>query len=71
MPKPMELQFTGVYGLNQSKNGQSKVKWNRYLITFQMNEINYKANMLQSESFKLYLLYLDYCKPERERVRAE
>ena len=32
-----------------------------------MNEINYKANMLQCEGFNSYLLYLDYCKSERER----
>ena len=34
-----------------------------------MNEINYKANMLQSEGFKSYLLYHDYCKSERESKR--
>ena len=49
--------------------GQSKVKQNRYLITLQMKETNYKANMLQSEGFKSHLLYHDYCKPERERGR--
>ena len=36
-----------------------------------MNEINYKVNMLQSDSFKSYLLYLDYCKSEKARGEEE
>ena len=34
-------------------------------MTLQMNEINYKANMLQNVGFKSYLLYHDHCKSER------
>ena len=37
-----------------------------------MNEINNKANMLQNESFKSYLLYHNYCKSDRrQEVRKE
>ena len=49
-----------------------RLKWNKYLITLQINKINYKANMLQNEGFKSYLLYHDHCKSDRKQeVRKE
>ena len=52
---PIQIKIIGIllYGLNQSKNGQSTVKWNSHLITLQMNEITYKADMLQMMALNL------------------
>ena len=59
-----------LYGLNQSKNGQSTVKRNTHLITLQMNEINYKANMLQMKALNLTYSTVIIVKSERKQEWA-
>ena len=59
-----------LYGLNQNKNGQSTVKRNTHLITLRMNEINYKANMLQMKALNLTYSTVIIVKSERKQEWA-